>query len=182
MIFLFVMPVLIGAFLRRGQFVFSELITIFLVVNLFSLCDLIMLIALLHEGLITGGLSNEVVFEGCVKWQNFLIFGYGLSSLGLALVVMLSLTKVNLYYKIGSAITKSSNIYKNGLGDQLTVKDINECIYSEITNRVNTETGEDLTITQDTIEKLYLKENVIKHGNSGKGKLLNFIKNIIKIL
>lgn len=181
MIFLFVMPVLIGAFLRRGQFVFNRFIIIFIMINLFSLCDLIMLLTLLHEGLNTEGLSNEVVLEGCVKGQNFLIFGYGLSSLGLALVVMLSLMKVNLYNKIGSAITKFSK-NKIKLRDQLTVRDINECIYSEITNRVNTETGEDLTITQDTIEKLYLKENVIKHGNSGKGKLLNFIMNIVKIL
>ena len=35
MIFLFVMPVLMGAFVQRGQFVFSETVTIYLVDNLF---------------------------------------------------------------------------------------------------------------------------------------------------
>ena len=126
-----------------------------------------MLIALLHGGLITEGLSNEVVFEGCVKWQKILNFGYGLSCLGLALVVVLSLMKVNLYYKNGSAITESSNI-KNRLGDQINVRGINECVYSKTTNMVNTGIEEDLTSTQDIMKNLYLKENLIKHGNLGK--------------
>lgn len=144
------------------------------------MCGLIMCITLLQEDLITGWLSNKVVVEGCVKWQKALIIGNGLSSLGLTLVALLSLIIMNLWSKIGSAITESSN-NSNGLRGHKNVRGVNESIHSKITNKTNTDTEEDLIIIAQDIE-IYLKENIVKHGNSGKGKLLNFINNKIKVL
>lgn len=148
-----------------------------------------MLIAFIHESLNTGRLSNEVIFEGCVKWQKILIFGNGFSSLGLALVIVLSLTKVNLHYKIGSTITVSSECYelnhnKNGYGDKTSARGINEAVYLESASIVNTETEEDLITIQGTImsKLMYLKNILIKHGNLGKDKSLNLITNKIRIL
>jgi hypothetical protein len=56
------MPILIGAYLRRGRIVVGR--------SRSYMCDLIMRMSLLHEGLNTGGLANEVVSEGRVKWEK----------------------------------------------------------------------------------------------------------------
>jgi len=109
------MPALIGGFLRRGHIVFDNLLFItfmvVIIVSISSLCGLIMITSLLHEDLSTGGLSNEIVFEGCVKWGKVQILSLELSILDLTLVMLLSLTKVNLHYKNGSAILESSKNY-----------------------------------------------------------------------
>jgi RNA-directed DNA polymerase len=140
-----------------------------------------MLTSLLQEDLNTGGLSNEVVFEGCVKWGKFQILSVGMSILDLTLVMLLSLTKVNLHYKNGSAIPESSKNLFNRSGDQITARDVNKTVCSITTSRVNTVTEEDLINMHDT-GKLYHKENNIKHGNFGKNKLLKDIENIMNVL
>lgn len=120
---------------------------------------------LLHESLNTGGQSNEAVFEGCMKWGNVRNIGIGLSTLGPILVIYLSSTKVNLHFKNGSAILKTSNNYKSSEGHKIS-NDINESICCETTRKVNTITEEDSNIIQG-INK-YLKAYNIKHGNPGK--------------
>ena len=50
---IFYMPRLARRILRRGQLVFNRFIIIFIMIYIFSMCDLIMLLTLLHEGLNT---------------------------------------------------------------------------------------------------------------------------------
>jgi len=172
------MPALIGGFLRRGHIVFDNLLFItfmvVIIVSISSLCGLIMITSLLHEDLSTGGLSNEIVFEGCVKWGKVQILSLELSILDLTLVMLLSLTKVNLHYKNGSAILESSKNY--WFEGQINARDINETVCFETTSMVNTVTEEDLINIHD-VGLLHQKENNIKHGNLGKGKLLKNIEN-----
>lgn len=182
MIFLFVMPVLIGAFLRRDRECFI------LIINIrFNKISLSSLLNLVQERLSTGGLSNEVVSEGCVKWQKPYKTRKGVSSLVLTLVDVLSPMKMNLYIKTSSAIIKSPRDLKNWFEDEINVSNINECVCYETTNIVNTRTEEGLITSQD---KNYLevifnnrmcpKETLSKHGNLGKNVLVKIIKiNII---
>jgi heme/copper-type cytochrome/quinol oxidase subunit 1 len=71
MIFFMVMPVMIGGFLRHGRVICGNLKMKTYLVKVSSI-DLIIfvsgLVLVLHERLNTGGLSNEVISEGCVKW------------------------------------------------------------------------------------------------------------------
>lgn len=119
---------------------------------------------LLHENLSTEKLLNEVVSEGCVKWEKIQNIGEGLTTLGLALVVLLSLTKVNFCYKNGSAIPKSSNIVLR-FRDRLSARNIDETVCFETTSMVNTITEENLIITHDI--NIYQKAINSKRGNFG---------------
>lgn len=123
------------------------------------------MIGLLHVSLNTGGISNEMFFEVCVKWGNFQNIGKEFSTLGLTLVVLLSLTKVNLYNKNGLAILKSSKIILRFKG-QLKARGGNETVYSENVSMAHTVTEENLIITRD--KNIYQKTIYIKRGNLGK--------------
>ena len=72
MIFFLVMPALIGGFLRRGR-VQNGILMILFKRNTY-MSGLIIFI-LLHVSLNTGGASNEMFFEGCVKWRTVQIIG-----------------------------------------------------------------------------------------------------------
>ena len=91
---------------------------------------------LLHENLNTEGISNEISSEGCVKWRKIQIIGGGLSTLGLTLAVLVSLTKVNLHIKNGSAIFESPN-YILRFRDQSNASNIDGTVYYETTSMVN---------------------------------------------
>lgn len=119
---------------------------------------------LLHKNLSTERLLNEVAPEGCVKWEKIQNIGEGFSTLGLALVVLLSLTKVNLRYKNGSAIPKSSNIVLR-FRDRLSARNIDETVCFETTSMVNTITEGNLIITHDI--NIYQKAINGKRGNPG---------------
>ena len=123
------------------------------------------MIKLLHVSLNTGEISNEIFFEVCVKWGNLQNIGEEFSTLGLTLVVLLSLTKVNLYNKNGSAISKSSKITSRFRG-QLNARGVAETVHSENASMANTVTEENLRITRD--KNIYQKAIYIKRGNLGK--------------
>jgi len=107
MIFFFVMPVLIGGFLRRGrgyvkviivQFI-TEKYNAFVGINQRKLKDIS-----LPTGLNTGMVSNEESFEGCMKRRKDQRFFEGLSKQVHSLVGLHSWMKVNCWFKNGSAI------------------------------------------------------------------------------
>nr|YP_008475173.1 hypothetical protein [Candida labiduridarum]AGS44482.1 hypothetical protein [Candida labiduridarum] len=178
--------------MRRGRVVFRNYHK-YKIWIISPVCDSIVCRSLVHWDLNTGGQSNEAVFEGCRKWQKDQKLGYDPSSLGLALVVLLSLTKVNLHIKTGTAIAGNPKIYyanneiKN-ISGQIITRGINETIYLKITSKAKTDTEEDLTNTQDMKvvtnkgTKLYQEENKSKRGNLGNDRLLKFIMNNIKVL
>lgn len=95
------------------------------------------MVTLLHVSLNTEETSNEVFFEGCVKWGNDQDIGEGFSTLGLTSVSLLSLTKVNLHIKNGSAIPKSSNMSFR-FRDQIIVRNTDEAVCFKTTSKVNT--------------------------------------------
>jgi hypothetical protein len=121
---------------------------------------------LLHESLSTEGLYNEIISEGCVKWVKVRNIGKGFSTLDLTLVVLLSLTRVNLWSKNGSARSKSSNIIIR-FRDQLSARSVDETVCSEITSTVNTITEGNLRTTHyiNTYKKIINS----KRGNPGNG-------------
>jgi hypothetical protein len=120
---------------------------------------------LLHGDLNTEGLFNEVVSEGCVKWGKIQKLAEEFSTLGSTLVILISLMKMNLHYKNGSAIPKSSNIFFR-FGDQTNARDVPGAIYSKTTSMVNTITEENLLATHGIID--YQKTISVKRGNLGK--------------
>ena len=75
--------------------------------------------------------------------------------------------KMNLRCKIGSAIPTSSRLYSD-FGTKRNVRSVDGSVYPEITNMVNTNTGELLKTTQHI-----LKTNNTKRGNPGKIVRLN---------
>lgn len=114
-----------------------------------------------------------------MKWRTFQDISVGISKLDLTLVIFISSTKVNFHFKNGSAILGSSNINIRSKNNK-TVRNINESVYFETTNRVNTITEKDLYSIHGYYKYSH-KKNIIKHGNLGKDKLLNVIANIIKL-
>ena len=94
-------------------------------------------------------------------------------------MVLLSLTKVNLHIKNGSAISESSNIISRFRGHKI-VRNIDETVCFEITNKVNTITEENLINTHDEI--FYQKTLNSKRGNPGKDLKLNLNAVTFKIL
>lgn len=74
---------------------------------------------------------------------------------------------MNLRCKIGSAIPTSSRLYSD-FGTKRNVRSVDGSVYPEITNMVNTNTGELLKTTQHI-----LKTNNTKRGNPGKIVRLN---------
>lgn len=164
MIFLFVMPVIIGAFLRRGQVVSD--IDIDTVIKLYMI-QISLVGGFMHLSLNTGGLFNEVIFEGCVKWGTIQIISEEFSTLGLTLVVLISLMKVNLHFKIGSAILRSSDNLNRSESSYIT-SGIDECVYHESTSKNYTKTEEDLLTTQDNDKYHNPKAYILKHGNLRK--------------
>lgn len=172
MIFLFVMPVLIGAFLRREQLV-SAIIVILLcnvmIILWFAIMDGLMRLNSLHEYLSTEGLANELISEGCTKWGKIQTLSEVFSTLDIALVVILSLMRMNPYYKIGSAILGSSEINSRSKSF-IYERNKDECIYFKSIIR-STKTEEDLIFIQDGNS---LKAYLTKHGNLGKGILLKW--------
>lgn len=133
------------------------------------------LVLVLHERLNTGGLSNEVISEGCVKWGKVRMSGGELTTLVLTLVMSFSVMKMNLCRKIGSAIPKSS-VQKYDFGTKRNVRGVYESVYLKITNMVNTNTGEHLNDVHD-----FPKANNIKRGNLGKNIRLNLNTVLFKI-
>lgn len=92
------MPAMIGGFLRRGR-VYGILF------SLIVFADLVKWFNTQQQGLSTGAYSNEGMSEGCVIRGNRANISDGpLSTLILIPAVVLSLTKVNHYFKNGSAI------------------------------------------------------------------------------
>jgi hypothetical protein len=69
--------------------------------------------------------------------------GKRFSTLGLSLVMLLSVIIVNLRYKNGLAIPKSSNVVLQ-FRDSLNARNIDKTIYFKITSMVNTVTEENL--------------------------------------
>lgn len=134
---------------------------------------------LLHASLNTGGTSNEVFFEGCVKWENVQNIGEGLSTLGLISVISLSLTKVKIHIKKGSAIPKSSNKTFRFRG-QMIARNADETMCFKTTSKVNTFTESDVMIIHG--KKFYQKTINSIRGNFGKGIKLNFNAVTLKIL
>ena len=135
--------------------------------------------SLLHVSLNTGRTLNEVFSEGCVKWGNVRrSIGEGMSTLGLTLVILLSLTRVNLCIKNGSAIPKSSNkIFR--FRDQKIARNADEVVCFKTTSKVYTITEEDLIIIH---EKFFQKAINSKCGNLGKDIKLNLNAVTFKIL
>ena len=133
------------------------------------------LVLVLHERLNTGGLSNEVISEGCVKWGKVRMSGGELTTLVLTLVMFFSVMKMNLCCKIGSAIPKSS-VQKYDFGTKRNVRGVYGSVHLKITNMVNTKTGEHLNDVHD-----FLKANNIKRGNLGKSIRLNLNTVLFKI-
>jgi hypothetical protein len=125
---------------------------------------------LLHVSLNAEKAPNEVFFEGCVKWGNVQGIGEEFSTLGLTLVILLSLMKVNLYIKNGSAIPKSSNIAFR-FRDQIIARNIDETVCFRTTSKVYTITEGNLITIHD--KSFYQKTINNKRGNFGKGIKLN---------
>lgn len=134
---------------------------------------------LLHVSLNTKGTSNEMFFGGCVKWRTIQNIGEGFSILGLTLVILLSLTKVNFHMKSGSAIPQSSNQISRLRGKKI-VRNTDETVCFKTTNKANTTTGKDLINIHDKI--FYQKTLNSKRGNPGKGIKLNLNAVTFKIL
>ena len=133
----------------------------------------------LHVSLNTGGTSNEVFFEGCVKWENIQNIGEGFSTLGLILVISLSSTKAKIHIKKGSAIPKSSNTALR-FRDQMIARNADESVCFKTTSKVNTFTESDL---MSIYGKRFYQETInSKHGNLGKSIKLNFNAVTYKIL
>lgn len=173
-----VMPTLIGGFLRRGR-VYSDILMLLSKLNIYVSGSI--MFTLLHVSLNAGNTPNEVFFEGCVKWGSFQDIGEEFSTLGLTLVILLSLMKVNLYIKNGSAIPKSSNIaYRVRFRDQIIARNIDEAICFKPTSKVNTITEGNLIIIHD--KSFYQKAINSKRGNFGKGIKLNLNAFTFKIL
>ena len=139
----------------------------------------LIMFTLLHVGLNAGKTPNEVFFEGCVKWRNVQGIGEEFSILGLILVILLSLMKVNLYIKNGSAIPKSSNITLR-FRDQIIARNADETVCFKTTSKVYTITEGNLIIIHD--KSFYQKTINNKRGNFGKGIKLNLNAFTSKIL
>ena len=160
------MPALVGGFLRRSRVFVNDLVS-------FAWSDSESS-TFLHAGTNTEGKSNEAYSEGCMGMGKICINGIQTSTLYRILVIYFSLTKVNLHFKndpatlVFSAFSYQILITRDE--DKLTIKSINESIYTDITNRVNIITEEDWNIIQDN--KNYLKNKNIKCGNLGKVLLL----------
>ncbi len=153
------MPAMIGGFLRRGR-VYGILF------SLIVFADLVKWFNSQQQGLSTGAYSNEGMSEGCVIRGNRANISDGpLSTLILIPAVLLSLTKVNHYFKNGSAIIWGvTRINSEGL----TMKGVNEAVLPLIRIGTNSITDENLTATQDS--RIYWNSETIsiKRGNLGK--------------
>lgn len=171
-------PCYAGAHLRRGQVVSdTKYKTTFKLYLLFiSLVG-----GFMHWSLNTGGLSNEIIFEGCVKWEKIQIISEGLSTLGLTLVVLISLMKVNLCNKIGSAILGSSDNL-NRSESSIIVSDVDESVHCESANKNYTKTEEDLLIIQEIDINQNPKAYILKHGNLGEDIQLTLNNDIFRLL
>lgn len=158
------MPGLVGGFLRRSRVFVNDLVS-------FAWSDSESFI-FLHAGTNTEGKSNEAYSEGCMGMGKICINGIHTSTLYRILVIYFSLTKVNLHLKNDSAtlVFSAFSYLITRDEDKLTIKCINETIYTDITNRVNIITEEDWNIIQDN--ENYLKNKNIKCGNFGKVILL----------
>ena len=122
-----------GGFLRRSRVLVNDLAS-------FAWSDSEST-AFLHAGTYTGDESNEAYSEGCIGMGKTSINGIQASTLYRILVIYFSLTKVNLHFKndpatlVFSAFSYQILITRDE--DKLTIKSINESIYTDITNRVN---------------------------------------------
>lgn len=155
------MPALIGGFLRRGQVVSDININTIIILCMIQIS---LVGGFLHLSLNTEGLSNEIIFEGCVKWGKVQRISEELSTLGLTLVVLISLTKVNLHFKIGTAILRSSDYLIRSKSSYIT-SGIDESVYHESASKNYTNTEEDLLITQENDKYQDPKAYILKHGN-----------------
>ena len=133
------MPALVGGFLRRSRVFVNDLVS-------FAWSDSESS-TFLHAGTYTECKSNEAYSEGCIGMGKTCINGIQASTLYRILVIYFSLTKVNLHFKndpatlVFSAFSYQILITRDE--DKLTIKSINESIYTDITNRVNIITEED---------------------------------------
>ena len=133
------MPALVGGFLRRSRVFVNDLVS-------FAWSDSESS-TFLHAGTNTECKSNEAYSEGCMGMGKICINGIQTSTLYRILVIYFSLTKVNLHFKndpatlVFSAFSYQILITRDE--DKLTIKSINESIYTDITNRVNIITEED---------------------------------------
>ena len=122
---------------------------------------------------------NEAFSEGCVKWGKAQSVNEEHSTLDLTLVIILSLTKVNYWYKDGSAIPASFNKPLRFRGKK-SVKDVPETVCSETTNTANTITEKNLKFIHDT--KCCQKIVYSKRGNPGQEVYQNLIIILFKFL
>lgn len=125
------MPGLVGGFLRRSRVFVNDLVS-------FAWSDSESFI-FLHAGTNTEGKFNEAYSEGCMGMGKKCINGIRFSTLYRALAIYFSSTKVNLHFKNDSAtlIFSAFSYMITRDEDKLTIKSINESIYTDITNRVN---------------------------------------------
>lgn len=125
------MPGLVGGFLRRSRVFVNDLVS-------FAWSDSESSI-FLHAGTNTEGKSNEAYSEGCMGMGKICINGIHISTLYRILAIYFSLTKVNLHFKNDSAtlIFSAFSYLITRDEDKLTIKSINETVYTDITNRVN---------------------------------------------
>jgi len=158
------MPGLVGGFLRRSRSNIN--------VYTFSWSDRLIFILLTHDDPYVGGISNVVHSEGYIRMERSKIYGILFSILDQILVIILSLTKVNPYFKNDSAtldLSKSHVKWYKRVEGKIIVIGINESIYLDITYKANVITEGDLNIIQDIT---YLGNIRLKCGNLG---------NVIKI-
>lgn len=172
MIFFMVMPALIGGFLRRGRVDNDVFFLIYYNISI-SVSGLIAIL-MLHRSLNTGEILNKIFSEGCIIWRKARNVDEELSTLDLTLVILLSLMKVNLCYKDGSAIPKSFNKFLR-FGDQLSAKGINGSVCFETASMVNTITEENLKVIHDMI----LCHKVINSKRGNLGNEMQLILNVV---
>jgi hypothetical protein len=158
MVFFVVMPALIGGYLRHGRMDNDAFSNFILGIFISSLTAFLAL----HMNLNTGGVSNEALSEGCVKWGKAQSVDEAPSTLDLTSVIFLSLTKVNYCYKDGSAILVSFNKLLR-FRSKTSVKNTPETVCSKTASTANTITEKNLKIIYDTI--WYQKVVDSKRGN-----------------
>jgi len=114
-----------------------------------------------------------------VKWGKAQNVEEELSILDLTLMILLSLTKVNLCYKNGTAIPESFNKFLRFRG-QLSAKGIDESVCLETASTVNTITEENLKVIYDmnSCQKVINR----KRGNSKNQMQLTLKVVLVKLL
>ena len=133
-------------------------------VNALKLESVFVISCIERGGLVTGGTSNEVCFEGCNKMKKLSSWQKGMSKLSVSQYKSKGLTRVNSYYKTGPTLPQRAN------------KKLRECIFSFSDPGFRREDS-GLSIHTCTKKSLiFLREFVystpdyiiVKYGNSGK--------------